>query len=70
LAYIRIPKDVMVGSEAFNNTDTGNKITKIINQSVKDIQESLNCYPFYTRILKIEDNKIFIDAGAQEPWSL
>ncbi|SCN47540.1 hypothetical protein BAZMOX_34354_0 [methanotrophic endosymbiont of Bathymodiolus azoricus (Menez Gwen)] len=63
---IRIPKDVMVGSEAFNNTDTGNKITKIINQSVKDIQESLNCYPFYTRILKIEDNKIFIDAGAQE----
>ncbi|MBE0468558.1 MAG: flagellar assembly protein T N-terminal domain-containing protein [Methyloprofundus sp.] len=63
---IRIPKDVMVGSEQFNDTDTGNKITKIINQSVKDIQQALNCYPFYTRILKIEDNKVFIDAGAQE----
>jgi len=63
---IWIPNDVMVGGEAFKDTDTGNKITKIINQSVKDIQKSLNCYPFYTRILKIEDNKIFIDAGAQE----
>jgi len=63
---IRIPKNVMVGSEQFKDTDAGNKITKIINQAVKDIEESLNCYPFYTRILKIEDNKIFIDAGAQE----
>lgn len=67
---VLIPKDVMVGSEQFKATETGNKITKMINQSALDIQNSLNCYPFYTRILKIQDNKIFIDAGAQERINL
>ncbi len=67
---VLIPKDVMVGSTQFKATETGNKITKIINQSAADIQNSLNCYPFYTRILKIKDNKIFIDAGAQERINL
>jgi len=61
-----IPADVMVGSIPFKDTDTGNKITKIINQSALDIHESLNCYPFNTRIIKIKENKVFIDAGAQE----
>jgi len=63
---IWVPDNVMVGSVDFKNSATGNVITKIINQSVGDIQESIGCFPFYTRILKIEGNKIFIDAGAQE----
>ncbi len=61
-----IPHNVVVGSDEFKETDTGNKITSIINQAVQDIQQSLNCYPLYTRILKIDENKVFIDAGAQE----
>lgn len=63
---ILIPEQVMVGSRQFRDTDTGNKITKIINMASYDIQKSLNCYPFYTRILDIKDNQVFIDAGAQE----
>ncbi len=63
---IWVPDNVMVGSVDFKNSATGNVITRIINQSVGDIQESIGCFPFYTRILKIEGNKIFIDAGAQE----
>ncbi len=63
---ILIPEHVMVGSEQFRDTDTGNKITKIINHAVHDIQQSLNCYPFYTRIVDIKNNQVFIDAGAQE----
>lgn len=63
---IWIPDNVMVGSVDFKNSATGNVITQIINKATPDIQASLSCYPFYTRILKIEGNKIFIDAGAQE----
>jgi len=63
---IWVPDNVMVGSIDFKNSATGNVITNIINQSANDIQESIGCFPFYTRILKIEGNKIFIDAGAQE----
>ena len=67
---IWIPENIMVGSESFKSTDTGNKITKIINLSIRDIQQSLSCYPFYTRILLIKENKVFIDAGAQERLNL
>ncbi len=63
---IWIPDNVMVGSIDFKSSSTGNVITEIINQAVPDIQASLSCFPFYTRILKTEGNKIFIDAGAQE----
>jgi len=66
LRSIWIPANVMVGSSAFKKSITGEAITHIINHSVSDIQASLNCYPFYTRILKIEGNQVFIDAGAQE----
>lgn len=63
---IWVPDNVMVGSIDFKNSATGNVITKIINKTAPEIDSSLSCLPFYTRILKIEGNKIFIDAGAQE----
>ncbi len=63
---IWIPDNVMVGSVDFKNSATGNAITKIINKAAPEIQSALSCLPFYTRILKIEGNNIFIDAGAQE----
>ncbi len=61
-----IPATYTVGSERFNSTSTGEKIAKIIEQASADIRQSLSCYPFATRIIEIKDNKVVIDAGAQE----
>ena len=65
-----IPATYSVGSERFNATTTGNKIAKIMDQASIDIRQSLSCYPFATRIIEIKDNKVFIDAGAQEKLSV
>jgi hypothetical protein len=67
---VLIPATYSVGSERFNSTTTGNKIAKIIDQASIDIRQSLSCYPFATRIIEIKDNKVFIDAGAQEKLSV
>ena len=67
---VMIPATYSVGSERFNSTTTGNKIAKIIDQASIDIRQSLSCYPFATRIIEIKDNKVFIDAGAQEKLSV
>lgn len=65
-----IPATYSVGSERFNSTTTGNKIAKIIEQASIDIRQSLSCYPFATRIIEIKDDKVFIDAGAQEKLNI
>lgn len=63
---VMIPASYTVGSDGFRTTETGKKITEIINKASNDIQQALNCYPFATRIADIKGDKIFIDAGAQE----
>jgi hypothetical protein len=63
---VMIPASYTVGSDGFRTTETGKKITEIINKASVDIQQALNCYPFATRIADIKGDKIFIDAGAQE----
>jgi len=65
-----IPATYTVGSERFNTTSTGAKIAKIIDQASNDIRRTLNCYPFTTRIIEIKDDKVFIDAGAQEKLNI
>ncbi|MFU8788293.1 MAG: flagellar assembly protein T N-terminal domain-containing protein [Methylobacter sp.] len=61
-----IPATYTVGSERFNATSSGGKIAKIISQASNDVRRALSCYSFATRITDIKDNKVFIDAGAQE----
>ncbi len=63
---VMIPASYTVGSDGFRTTETGKKITEIIDKASNDIQQTLNCYPFATRIADIKGNKVFIDAGAQE----
>ncbi len=65
-----IPATYAVGSERFNSTSTGEKIAKIIDQASTDIRQSLSCYPFATRIIEIKDDKVIIDAGAQEKLNI
>jgi hypothetical protein len=66
LGDVWIPSTYTVGSERFNATSTGEKIAQIIDRASTDIRQSLSCYPFTTRIIDIKDDKVFIDAGAQE----
>lgn len=63
---VLIPASYAVGSDGFRSTETGQKITEIISKASNDIQQTLNCYPFSTRIVDIKGDRIFIDAGAQE----
>lgn len=61
-----LPSGYTVGSERFKATLTGAKISTMIAQASSDIRRSLACYPFSTRVSKIEKHKLFIDAGAQD----
>lgn len=61
-----IPSDNTVGSIGFKKTLLGTKISQIIEVASADLRQTLSCYPFTTRIIKVDGNKIFIDAGAQE----
>lgn len=63
---VMIPASYAVGSDGFRTTETGRKITDIIDKASHDIEQALNCYPFSTRIADIKGDRIFIDAGAQE----
>lgn len=61
-----VPANVTVGSEGFRDTAVGAKLSKIIASASVDLRKALSCYPFTTRIIQIDGDKVFIDAGAQE----
>ena len=63
---VLIPASYTVGSDGFRTTEMGKKITEIIAKASHDIEQTLSCYPFATRIIDIKGDKVFIDAGAQE----
>ncbi len=61
-----IPSSYTVGSYNFMSTNTGEKITAIIKKATIDINRALSCYMFTARIIKVENKKVYLDAGAQE----
>ena len=61
-----IPTGYSVGSERFKSTPTGNKISKIIQLASKDINDLFSCYPFSAKIHQVDNNNIYIAAGAQD----
>ncbi len=66
LGDVWIPSGYTVGSERFKSTPTGNRISEIIQSVSKDIRQLFSCYPFSAQILKVENKKIYIAAGAQD----
>lgn len=60
-----IPVGYTVGSERFKATPAGHKVSKIIRLASQDISKLFACYPFITRIIKVEDKKVYIKAGLQ-----
>ncbi|MCF6203022.1 MAG: hypothetical protein L3J59_05020 [Methylococcaceae bacterium] len=65
-----IPSGYTVGSERFKSTPAGHKISKIIHLASKDIGQLFACYPFSAEVLKVQENKIFFAAGAQDKLKL
>ena len=60
-----IPSGYTVGSERFRSTPAGHKISKIIRLASQDITKLFSCYPFSTKIIKVEGKKVYISAGTQ-----
>jgi hypothetical protein len=66
LGDVWIPVGYSVGSERFKATPAGEKISQIIQLASQDIHRVFSCYPFTTRVLKINGNQVVIAAGAQD----
>jgi len=66
LGDVWIPVGYSVGSARFKATPAGEKISRIIKMATQDIDRVFSCYPFTTRIVKIDDNRVVIAAGAQD----
>ncbi|MGR8930722.1 MAG: flagella assembly protein FlgT middle domain-containing protein [Gammaproteobacteria bacterium] len=63
---VSLPPGYTVGSERFEDSPAGHKISQIIRMAGEDIQDSLACYPFAARITRVENGRIIISAGAQD----
>lgn len=60
-----VPSGYSVGSERFKSTPTGHKISQIIQMASHDVGLAFACYPFSAKVIKVENNKVYIAAGAQ-----
>ncbi len=61
-----IPAGYTVGSERFKATPAGHKITNIIQMASKDVGQLFSCYSFSAKVIKVENNRVYISAGSQE----
>ncbi len=61
-----IPGGYTVGSERFKATPAGHKVSGIITNASEDIAHLFACYPFSSRVLKVENNRIYFAAGSQD----
>ena len=44
----------------------GQKISNIIQLASKNIAQLFACYPFSAKVIKVEDKKVYVAAGAQD----
>lgn len=67
LGDVTLPSGYTVGSERFESTPAGHKISEIIHQASDDIRQLFGCYPFSARVVRVDNGKrIAIAAGAQD----
>ena len=66
LGDVTIPTGYSVGSERFNSSPAGHKISQIIEMAADDIQQMFACYPFAGYVDRVDNGKIIIAAGAQD----
>lgn len=66
LGDVSLPAGYSVGSERFDSTPAGHKISEIIRLASEDIQNLFACYPFAARVDRTDNKRIVISAGAQD----
>ncbi len=66
LGDVWIPNGYAVGSQRFQLTSAGNKITELIHMASQDIRRIFGCYPFTARILKVNKDHVVIAAGSRD----
>ncbi len=65
LGDVSLPAGYNVGSEGFESSPSGHKISEIIHQASDDIQQLFACHPFAAYVAQVDNNRITITAGAQ-----
>lgn len=66
LGDVSLPSGYNVGSERFESSSAGHTISEIIHQASDDIQQLFACHPFAARVMRVDNNRIMIAAGAQD----
>lgn len=66
LGDVTLPTGYNVGSERFESSSAGHKISGIIHEASDDIRQIFACHPFTARVTRVDNQRIFINAGAQD----
>lgn len=66
LGDVSLPSGYNVGSERFESSSAGHTISEIIHQASDDIQQLFSCHPFAARVVRVDNSRIMIAAGAQD----
>lgn len=62
---IRIPRSIVFGSAAHYATDFGRAYADLLDEVARWADATTSCLPFSARVLKVDGNSIYIDAGAE-----
>lgn len=60
---VRVGNDKPFGSSIFFETELGQALNRLIDLAVKDIRKALENVPFSAHIIRVEEKKVFLDAG-------
>jgi len=61
---MRVGNDKPFGSSIFFETELGQALNRLLDLAVKDIRAALENVPFSARIIRVEEKKVFLDAGS------
>ena len=60
---VMVGRDKPFGSRAFFETGLGRAADQLLDVATQDIRVALECLPFSAHIIRIEEKKVFLDAG-------
>lgn len=53
------------GTAKFFSTDYGQQVRVLLDQAVKDLQNTIQCQPFMATIAQVQGNRIYVSSGAE-----
>jgi hypothetical protein len=52
------------GRQSFNQTDYGKSVQRLIHRAVADVEQTISCQPFISKITQVDKKRVYINAGA------